>query len=40
MSRLDMTMCLYVDDVPACLNMKNLLKVEIPGSLDHENHAG
>ena len=40
LSRLDMTMCMFVDDVCTCVIMKNLLKVEIPGSLDHDNHAG
>ena len=39
-SRLDMSRCVYVDDVHAVVNMNKLFVVETPGSIDHDNHAG
>ena len=39
-SRLDMSRCVYVDDVHAVVSMNKLIEVETPGSIDHDNHAG
>ena len=39
-SRLDVSRCMYIDDVHAVVNMNKLFMGETPGSVDHDNHTG